>query len=90
MMNIDYEKYRHHLNAHNFSRDQENQVIALMWKTMGAAAEEAWGYSSIQNIEQEVNEFSLREPHATIDSKNKSIKDIFAEKNYLTNSERLH
>lgn len=40
-MDLDYEKYRHHLKSHGLTTEQENEVIDLMWRTMGAAVEEA-------------------------------------------------
>ena len=52
-MDLDYEKYRHHLKTHGLNREQENEIIDLMWRTMDAAAEEAWGISPVQSIKRE-------------------------------------
>lgn len=89
-MRLDYEKYRHHLSEHNFTRQQENEIMSLMWQSMGAAAEKAWGISPIDNIEQEVNEFTLREQNTSLDSKYVSIKQEFEMTSLTTPSERIH
>ena len=89
-MSFDYSHYRHHLEGMNLSREQENALMDMMWKSMGAAAEKAWGFSPTQNIAQEKLEFSLRNPGKSLDSKDSSIKDTFCDFTLSEKPERIH
>lgn len=89
-MQFDYERYRHHLQGHNFSREQENDIMDLMWKTMSAAAEKAWWLSPVNNIEQENSDFTLRESITSLDSKEISIQHTFKKETVAPPPERIH
>ena len=89
-MSFDYSQYRHHLDKMSLSREQENALMDMMWKSMGAAAEEAWGFSPIQNIVQEKLEFSLRNSDNSLDSKDSAIKDTFCDLTISDKPERIH
>lgn len=90
-MQLNHEKYRHHLCSLNLSKGQENQIIELMWESMGAAAEKAWGVSAHEMIKREKNiNSSLLDSVKPLDSKEQALKNSFSQTSMPVASERLH
>lgn len=78
-MKLDVEKYLHHLDDPNLSREQKEQIIRTVWGFMESFVDQAFGLHPVQQICGNSANGNLQNLTQTVDSKSTPISYCFGE-----------
>lgn len=71
---FDPDRYRHHLEDFALTREQEDELMRVLWTMMLSFVDLGWGVDSVHNIFAQMVDKSLQGAENPIDSNNRTIR----------------